>query len=684
MKTLVIAEKPDMGRTLAAVVEPQGKNYKTYIEGTRYIITWAIGHLLTLAEPDRYDAKYKRWRAADLPILPEQFLLEVNKQTSGQLKVIGELAQRCGQLVNACDAGREGQLIFHYIRQYLRLRQPVSRLWISDLTEASIRRGFASLRSDTEYANLTKAARARSEADWLIGMNASRAFTLKAGALLTIGRVQTPVLALLYDRDQEIKQFVSQDYYMIEGQFVQGKYRYKGNWLAPNGILGKCEKREEAEQIAAQAHGQTGVIAHYQEQERREYPGKLYDLTLLQREANSKFGFSAKKTLEVAQKLYEKHKLITYPRTSSNYVTEETVPQMHCAVDMLRQTQRYGEWAAGAEKGRVHKGNHAVVLPAKVEDHHALLPTVKRPNLAAGSDEERIYDLIVRRMLAHFYPPAVYLHVEWISVVNGQKFRTRLKQLRAPGFRVLYRQAAATDSPAEQGIEAPKRRVKKPVADEEGEVETDDPILLDPQAPVTCKKAEAVQKKTQPPKSYTEGTLLKAMESAGKTVEQEELREALKEHGLGTPATRAATIERLKQVGYMTERGRKLTVTEKGRATIETVRAAGVRLLTSAEMTGYWEQRLYQISQGEASAEVFMRKVREFTMHVVASVSAYPLAPHPAFVAAAAERKASSPWNKQRKRSAGSRPASSARAGARAKSAHPSSHGTPPMKKGPY
>ena len=367
MKTLIIAEKPDMGRTIAAVIEPKAQNKRSYLEGERYIITWAIGHLVSLAEPDHYDPKYKRWNEGDLPIIPDQFKLWPNARTKDQLNTIGELAKRCDRLVNACDAGREGQLIFHLIRQYLKMMQPTERLWISDLTPETIRKGFDSLRSDRDYDPLTRAARARSEADWLVGMNASRAFTIRHKTLLSVGRVQTPVLALLYDRHKEITAFDSETYFVVQAVFSQEDFSYKGLWQGD-----RITEKEQADALAAKVTGQPGAIISYETNESKEYPYRLYDLTLLQREANGKFGYPAKKTLDIAQALYEKHKIISYPRTSSNYVTEENIPVMGNVLNMLKQTS-YGELANNADRGRVHKGNKAVCNPAKVEDHHAII-----------------------------------------------------------------------------------------------------------------------------------------------------------------------------------------------------------------------------------------------------------------------------------------------------------------------
>lgn len=611
MKTLVIAEKPDMGRTIAAVIEPKAKNNRSYLEGERYIITWAIGHLLGLAEPDAYDDKYKRWNFGDLPILPEQFKIVPNPRTKDQLKTIGELAKRCSALVNACDAGREGQYIFALIQQQLKLTQPVKRLWISDLTAESIAKGFAELREGREFENLTLAASARSEADWLVGMNASRAFTTKHRTLLSVGRVQTPVLALIYDRQREIESFDSLTYYEIKAEFKQDAREYSGAWQGE-----RLTDAEKAAGIAEKVRGKPGKITDYEVKDTREYPYKLYDLTLLQRDANAKFGYSAKKTLDLAQALYEKHKVITYPRTSSNYVNEQNIEGMHKALQMLKSTA-YRELAEQGKPALVHAGNKSVCNPSKVEDHHAILPTLRRAG-ALGKEEQQIYDLIVRRFLSHFYPPAEYKqHTVWTEV-ESEMFKTNVKELLSLGWKVCM--------PNDDSSAKSSGRGKKQEDEDEAEELVSEPFAVEPSAPVICTAAEAKEKATQPPKAYTEGTLLKAMESAGKQLENEELREVMKEAGLGTPATRAATIERLKKVGYITMQGKRITVTQKGRTAIELIRHAGVELLTSPEMTGQWERRLHQISKGEAAREKFMDNVKRFTISIIEKVRTQPKA----------------------------------------------------------
>lgn len=610
MKTLVIAEKPDMGRNIASVIEPGAQNKRTYLEGQTYIITWAIGHLIELAEPDLYDPKYKKWNLYDLPIIPEIFRLVPNRKTKDQLKVIAELSKRCNLLINACDAGREGQHIFSLIQRHLKLRQPVKRLWISDLTSETIKQGFEQLRDGGEYENLTKAARARSEADWLIGMNGSRAFTTRHNVLLSVGRVQTPVLALVYDRQKEIEAFSSLTFYEVKAAFQQDQTIYQGVWQGE-----RITSKEQAERIAAKVREKSGSIRKYEVKETKEYAFKLFDLTLLQREANSKYSFPAKKTLDLAQALYEKHKVITYPRTNSNYVTEANIPEMHKALSSLEHTP-YRPFVQGADRNRVHTRNKHICNPSRVEDHHAILPTSRKAgNLSA--DEQKLYDLIVRRFLSYFYPPAEYKVHTVLTEVEQETFKTTIKQLLSLGWKELYADH--------------QKQKKRANEEQEEEEETSESFSLDSSRGVFCKQAETKEKQTQPPKAYTEGTLLKAMESAGKQIEDEELRDVMKESGLGTPATRAATIERLKKVGYLSMKGKKIEITQKGRTAIELIRGAGVQLLTSPEMTGQWEKRLNEIARGQASDNTFMKNVEKFAAMIVQQVKMQPKADRVSF-----------------------------------------------------
>ncbi|MEK5504825.1 DNA topoisomerase [Paenibacillus sp. FSL P4-0113] len=506
--------------------------------------------------------------------------------------------------------------IFALIQQQLKLRQPVKRLWISDLTAESIATGFERLRDASEFEFLTQAARARSEADWLIGMNASRAFTTRHNTLLSVGRVQTPVLALIHDREKEIEAFQSQTFYDVWAEFKQDQIKYKGAWQGD-----RLTKPEEAEEIAAAVRGKIGKITKYDTKQTKEYPFKLYDLTLLQREANAKYGYSAKKTLDVAQALYERHKVISYPRTNSNYVTEQNIDGMHKALRMLG-TGPYADLVQQANPNLVHKQNKSVCNPSRVEDHHAILPTLKRPG-TLSKEEQNVYDLVIRRFLSHFFPPAEYKMHTVMTQVDKHLFKTNIKELLSLGWKVVL---SKVDQDKGKKSKSPKKE-----DEEETDEWTDKKFEIDAGRPVDCVRAEMKEKATQPPKSYTEGTLLKAMESAGKQMENEELREVMKDAGLGTPATRAATIERLKKVGYIEMKGKKILITEKGKMAIDLIRHAGVDLLASPEMTGQWERRLHQISKGEAAQEKFMENVKRFTLSIIDKVRQQPPAPANAF-----------------------------------------------------
>ncbi|WP_337101380.1 type IA DNA topoisomerase [Paenibacillus sp. YIM B09110] len=650
MKTLIIAEKPDMGRNIAAAIDPKAKNHRSYIEGEHYIITWAIGHLIGLAEPDAYDDRYKKWNINDLPIIPDKFKLIPNRKTMDQLKVIADLAKRSDRLVNSCDAGREGQYIFSLIQRHLKLSQPVKRLWISDLTPETIRKGFEELREGSEYENLTKAATARSEADWLIGMNGSRAFTTKHNVLLSVGRVQTPVLALIYDRQKLIEAFSSLKFFELEGHFSQGEMTYRGMWQGE-----RMTDKEKADALAAKVKGKPGRIASYEVKDTKEYPNKLYDLTLLQREANGKYGFSAKKTLDVAQALYEKHKVISYPRTNSNYVTEQNIPEMHKTLNALQGTA-YDEFVKGANRGLVHKGNKFICNPSRVEDHHAILPTYRKAN-GLNPDEQKLYDLIVRRFLSQFYPAAEYKVHTVMTEVEGENFKTTVKELLSLGWKVIY---------ADQKKDKPKTTKGKDKEEaEDEEIEVSEPFSISANEGVTCADAIVKEKDTQPPKHYTEGTLLKAMESAGKQIEDDDVRDAMKDSGLGTPATRAATIERLKNVGYVEMQGKKILITQKGRTAIELIRGAGIELLTSPEMTGMWERRLNEIARGSASDQQFMDNVKKFATMIVDKVRVQSRANKNSFES---EAPAQSKTTRSKGKSGGEQSAS-ASGGSRARSA---------------
>jgi len=611
-KTLVIAEKPSVGRDLVRVLpgafNKQGGKGEEYLEGPDHVVTWAVGHLVQLADPDEYDDKYKKWRMADLPIVPDRFKLVVRDDRSKkQMNVVKRLLGRedIDQVVNACDAGREGELIFAYLYEKAGSRKPVQRLWLNSMTKSAISAAFEQLQPGEEFAPLEAAARSRSEADWIVGMNSTRAATIRLRSsfdgAVSLGRVQTPTLAILARREEEIRAFVPEPYWIVDAKFEpvkDGPRRYEGRYHA--GANPRLASADEARAIVDACRDQTGTITKLDKTERRERAPLLYDLTSLQRDANARFGFSARRTLAAAQRLYEEHKALTYPRTNSRYITGDMVPEIK---PIARLVGSMSEYRAGSEYvlGLDVLPLGRVVNDAKVTDHHAIIPTnaESHPVDKMNEDDRRIYDAVVRRFLAAFHPEAVFENTRVETTVATHIFRTRGKLLLVPGWRGVYGETADLDdaSPEEED-EGREQRLPKLVKDED----------------VNTLEVKSEEKETKPPQRYTEGRLLAAMETAGKLVEEEELREAMKESGIGTPATRAAIIDRLLQVGYIERDGRALVVTEKG---LNVIRLLGEHPLTSPGLTGDWEHRLANIETGQDSREKFMGDIVKFTEETV-------------------------------------------------------------------
>src|SRR5438552_3427103 len=527
MKTLVIAEKPSVARDLVDALPGSFENNDTYYESDDTIVTFAVGHLVELVQPEEYDEKFKKWRMDDLPIVPEEFRLQPrDKKTAKQLKAIHKLLQRddVDRVVNACDAGREGELIFAYIYETSGVDKPVERLWISSMTKQAIREGFEQLRPGEQLRRLEAAARSRSEADWLVGMNATRAATIRGrawvGGVVSLGRVQTPTLALMVKREREIQAFVPEPYWLVHARFDP---RYQGLWFEgeETRITGDGGAKR-ADDIVAKVSGAEGTVESVERKEQSERAPLLYDLTSLQRDANRRFGFSARRTLQAAQSLYENKKAITYPRTSSRWLSGDLVPQLKPTAGTL---EPIGEYAAAARfvlgLDRLPLGR--VVDDARVHHHHAIIPTDVEHDLSAFSpDERRVFDLVARRFLAVFHPPARYARTTVVTLVEEERFRTRGKVTLEAGWRGVY------------GLEADAEAKGKEEDPESAEL-----TQLERGQPVKVVSAESEAKETRPPARYTEATLLSAMETAGKLVDDEELREAMKESGLGTPATRA-------------------------------------------------------------------------------------------------------------------------------------------------
>jgi DNA topoisomerase-3 len=607
MKTLVIAEKPSVARDLVDALPGSFENNDTYYESEDTIVTFAVGHLVELINPEEYDERFKRWRMDDLPIVPDEFKLRArDKKAEKQLKAIHKLLKRddIDQIVNACDAGREGELIFAYIYETSGVEKPVERLWINSMTKQAIREGFDQLRPGEQLRQLEAAARSRSEADWLVGMNATRAATIRGrawvGGVVSLGRVQTPTLALIVKREREIQAFIPEPYWLVHAQFDP---RYEGLWFEGDETRLKDGKRADA--IAAKVSGADGVVESVERKEQSERAPLLYDLTSLQRDANRRFGFSARRTLQAAQSLYEGKKAITYPRTSSRWLSGDLVPQLKPTAATLAPISDYAA-AAQYVLGLKQLPLGRVVNDSKVDDHHAIIPTdVEHEVDSFTPDERRVFDLVARRFLAVFHPPARYARTTIVTLVEEERFRTRGKVTLEAGWRGVYGLEADADKQARQ--------------DEEGENESAELPELEQGQRVKCATAEVEAKETKPPPRYTEATLLSAMETAGKLVDDEELREAMKERGLGTPATRAETIETLIRREYVERVAKDLQPTPKG---LQVITMLEEHPLTSPELTGDWEKRLTDIEHGSDDRKAFIDDIASFTRSTVEQIAA--------------------------------------------------------------
>lgn len=592
-KTLVIAEKPSVARDIAKTLGVSGKN-EGYLTGENYVVSWAIGHLVTLAEPEAYDVKYKKWNFETLPILPDSMKLEAIKKTRSQLKVLHKLmhSREIDEIICATDSGREGELIFRYIYEITQCRKPFRRLWISSMTETAIREGFAHLQDGSHYDLLYHSARCRAEADWLVGMNASRAYTIQYGALLSIGRVQTPTLALIVEKQKEIDAFVPQDYFEVQADFEQ----YTGFWIDEKENT-RLDLREKAEQIAARVKGQRGIVSQIVKEEKRQLPPLLYDLTELQRECNRKFGFSAKKTLDIAQSLYEKRKMITYPRTDSRYLSDDMVGKIKQTLGRLKDVPAFSSYAAEVLAKEKLPLSKRIIDNSKVTDHHAIIPTDTRLRTDHLTPEEnKVFSLVAARFLAVFYPAYVYEATKVYTKVGLDTFLSKGKTVLQEGWQAVEKALL------------PETRKNKTEKEEEQQL----PPLTE-QQPVVAKRTKVLDKKTKAPPPYTESTLLSAMENAGRFVEDEELKEQMKDSGLGTPATRAAIIERLLSVGYIMRKGKTLVPTEKGQKLIAVVPEE----LRSPQTTGKWEKGLSSIAKGKMTEERFLESIRRYVRFLV-------------------------------------------------------------------
>ncbi len=621
-KKLIIAEKPSVAADIARALGGFTK-HDDYFESEDFVLSSAVGHLLELACPEEFEVKRGKWSFAHLPVIPPHFALKPIEKTESRLKVLNKLIKRkdVSSLVNACDAGREGELIFNYIAQQAKSGKPVQRLWLQSMTQGAIRDGFAHLRPGNEMQGLGDAAVCRSESDWLVGINGTRAMTAfnsKTGGfhLTTVGRVQTPTLAIVVERERKIREFKPRDYWEVEAEFTAKAGSYKGKWF-DEAFKGKNDDEharadrlwdvQRAEAIRAATEGQPGEVSEEAKPETRLSPA-LFDLTTLQREANSRFGFSAKTTLSLAQALYEKHKVLTYPRTDSRCLPEDYLPTVRETLTILT-----GE---GAGKGhdevllaRYSPFAHQIlarnwVLPnkrifnnAKISDHFAIIPTPQAPkNL--NEMEQKLYDFVVRRFLSVFFPAAEYLVTTRITRVAGHPFKTEGKVLVNPGWLAVY---------GKEGQDG-----------DDGNL-----VAVDAKEKVKTEEVTVKANATRPPPRYNEATLLSAMEGAGKMVDDEELKAAMAGRGLGTPATRAQIIENLLGEQYMHREGRELIPTAKAFSLMTLLNGLGVRELTQPELTGDWEWKLGRIEKGQFTRDEFMREIAEMTRHMVERAKQY-------------------------------------------------------------
>lgn len=631
-KTLVIAEKPSVAQDIVRALTPvAGKfdKHDEYFESEHYVVTSAVGHLVEIQAPEEFDVKRGKWSFANLPVIPPYFDLKPVDKTKSRLNAVVKLAKRkdVTELINACDAGREGELIFRLIEQYAAgakpdgkgLGKPVKRLWLQSMTPQAIRDGFQNLRSDSQMQGLASAARSRSEADWLVGINGTRAMTAfnsRDGGffLTTVGRVQTPTLSLVVEREEKIRKFVSRDYWEVHAAFDAQAGQYLGKWFDPQwkksedaeARADRIWNQRDAQAIADAVRGKPAQVTEESKPTSQASP-LLFDLTSLQREANGKFGFSAKTTLALAQSLYERHKALTYPRTDSRALPEDYVPVAHQTFAMLAGSgmRHLAPFAQQALDENYVRPTKRIFDNSKVSDHFAIIPTTQAPS-GLSEAEQKLYDLVVRRFMAVFFPSAEHQVTTRISKVEQHSFKTEGKILVKPGWLAIYGKEAANE--VEGGKDGDKGQ---PL------------VAVQPGEQPRAGQVDPKGLKTKPPARYSEATLLGAMESAGKQVEDDELREAMQEKGLGTPATRAAIIEGLLTEKYMLREGRELIPTAKVFQLMTLLRGLGVEELSRADLTGEWEYKLAQMEKGQLSRDAFMQQIQSMTEKLVKKAKEY-------------------------------------------------------------
>jgi DNA topoisomerase-3 len=610
-KRLIIAEKPSVATDIARALGGLAR-HDDYFEGDRYVLSSAIGHLLEIGMPEDEEVKRGKWTFSHLPAIPSKFALKPIEKTEARLRLLLRLIKRKDivELINACDAGREGELIFRYIVQFAKTPKPIRRLWLQSMTPNAIREAFGALRSDEAMRPLADAAVCRSESDWLVGINGTRAMTAfnsKSGGfqLTTVGRVQTPTLAILVEREEKIRAFKPRDYWEIHATFAAKGGRYDGRWFDekfsksdedPDGRAERLWDEARARAIAGSCEGKPGIATEETKPSSQSSP-LLYDLTSLQRDANGRFGFSARTTLALAQALYERHKVLTYPRTDSRALPEDYLGTVKQTLEALSAVKPYAPFAAQVLKAKWVKPNKRIFDNAKISDHFAIIPTLQRPKSLTDA-EAKLYDLVVKRFLAVFYPPAEYLLTTRITRVGDEAFKTEGKVLVSPGWLAVYGKDAQSG---------------------------EDPTLAKvlPNERVATEEVRVVANQTRPPARFTEATLLSAMEGAGKLIEDDELREAMREKGLGTPATRASIIEGLIQEKYVLREGRELMPTAKAFSLMTLLHGLGVPELFSPELTAEWEFKLAQMEHGRLKRGEFMREIVRMTKHIVGQAKNY-------------------------------------------------------------
>lgn len=614
-KTLIIAEKPSVAADLAKVLPGSFKKTRTHYESSGYIVSYAVGHLVSICYPEEMNPQYQKWRMGDLPILPDTFSLKILDGTKSQFNALQKLIRRkdVTTIINACDAGREGELIFKYIMSYVWnksvAKKELKRLWLQSMTNDAIKKGFSSLRENEEMVPLEDTALCRSESDWLIGINATRgmtAYNSRFGGFFKTpcGRVQTPTLSLLVKRERERLGFKPRGYFNLHATFSYSESQYTGKWIDTSFKKNKSDPDSRADRIWDLAKAQaitaacSGKPASVTDsvKETKQAPPQLYDLTALQREANSRFGFSAQNTLSIAQALYERHKLLTYPRTDSRYLPDDYQKTAR-SLTTSQKNWTLGSHAETIIKNKYIKPNPRIFNNAKVSDHHAIIPTSKLPSNLSEA-ELKIYTMVVQRFLAVFFPPARYLKTKRISVVENESFLTEGNILKDPGWKAVY-----LAGKKEKG---------------EGII---DPIPAG--TSVTCSSIEQIDQQTKPPPRFSEATLLSAMEHSGKMLNDDELAEAMKERGLGTPATRASIIEKLIKDKYLVREGRELTPTGKAFELLSLLEAMKIDVLASPEMTGEWEYKLSQILKGTLTRPTFMKEIRDLTEQITLRIKNY-------------------------------------------------------------